>query len=74
MTPKLQHGEPNPDFRIMWINGNLPRVTALSAQSGQCLGLVKGRLGQGYGLRFKAADFVDSWKKLLCGSEGGTAF
>ena len=28
-----------------------------------CLGLVKGRLNQGFGLRFKASDFVDSWKK-----------
>ena len=65
MTPKLQHGETNPEYRIMWINGNLPRVTALSAQSGQCLGLIKGRLNQGYGLRFKACDFVDSWKKLF---------
>ena len=65
LTPKLQNGEPNPDFRIMWINGDLPRVTALSAQSAQCLGLVKGRLNQGFGLRFKASDFVDSWKKIF---------
>lgn len=65
MTPKLLNGEPNTDYRIMWINGDLPRVTALSTQSAQCLGLVKGRLGKGYGLRFKSVDFVDSWKKIF---------
>eukprot|EP00434_Breviolum_minutum_P020019 symbB.v1.2.017661.t1/scaffold1378.1/size122548/5 len=65
LTPKLQNGDPNPDFRIMWINGDLPRVTALSTQTAQCLGLVKGRLSKGYGLRFKSIDFPDAWKKIF---------
>lgn len=65
LTPKLQNGDPHSDYRIMWVNGDLPRVTALSAQTANCLGLVKGRLSQGFGLRFKTADFAESWKKIF---------
>ena len=65
VTPKQQQGEVSQDFKIIWVEGDLPRATTLSAQVATCAGLVKGRISGGYGLRFRTADFLDAWNTLL---------
>ena len=59
-TPKGSNGRQDPQFRIVWTEGDIPRLTSLSKQTKGCLGLVKGR--DGMGLRFKHEDFAAAWK------------
>lgn len=59
-TLKCTNGREDPHFRIIWAEGDLPRLTSLSKNTSGCLGLVKGR--DGMGLRFKREDFAATWK------------
>ena len=62
-TPKNESGRQDLRFRIVWIDGDLPRLTTLSKQTSGCIGLVKGRTGMG--LRFRQEDFSEAWK-IIC--------
>ena len=65
-TPKNESGRQDLRFRIVWIEGDLPRLTTLSKQTSGCIGLVKGRTGMG--LRFRQEDFSEAWK-IICPSK-----
>ena len=62
-TPKNAGGRQDSRFRIIWSEGDLPRLTTLSKQTSGCIGLVKGRTGMG--LRFRQEDFSEAWK-IIC--------
>ena len=65
-TPKNASGRQDIRFRIIWIEGDLPRLTTLSKQTSGCIGLVKGR--NGMGLRFRQEDLTEAWK-IICPSK-----
>ena len=65
-TPKGLDGRQDRSFRVIWTEGDIPRLTSLSKQTAGCLGLVKGR--EGLGLRFKQEDFLAAWQ-IICPSK-----
>ena len=62
LTPKQPDGRLCSSYKIIWIEGDLCKVSALSAQCSACLGLVRGKTS--LGLRFKDADFATAWSVL----------
>ena len=65
-TPKGPDGRQDQRFRVIWSEGDIPRLTSLSKQTSGCLGLVKGR--EGMGLRFRQEDFLAAWR-VICPSK-----
>ena len=61
-TPKASNGRQDLLFRIIWTDGDLPRLTTLSKQTSGCIGLAKGRHGMGLRCRQEA------WK-VICPSK-----
>ena len=61
-TPKTRAGRIDPDFKIIWIEGDIAQATGLATQTPHCLGLVKGR--SSYGLRFSEDKFNEAWGKI----------
>ena len=62
-TPKGSDGRQDQQYRVIWTDGDIPRLTSLSKQTSGCLGLVKGR--EGMGLRFRQDDFSAAWR-IIC--------
>ena len=65
-TPKGSDVRQDQSYRVIWTEGDIPRLTSLSKQTAGCLGLVKGR--EGLGLRFKQEDFLAAWR-IICTSK-----
>lgn len=61
-TPKTRAGRIDPDYKIIWIQGDIAQATGLATQTPHCLGLVKGR--SSYGLRFCEDKFSEAWGKI----------
>ena len=59
-APKQEDGRLSESFRILWLSGDLQRVTALAAHLSGCTGLVKGKSSMG--LRFTLDSFAAAWK------------
>ena len=68
LTPKTQVGRLNPTYKVIWIPGDIPKLTSLSTKCSSCLGLVRGRQGKGYGLRFHTDRYDAAWSVLLPGT------
>ena len=66
MTPKEPTGKLDAGFKIVWVQGSLAEVTAVSASISDCLGLIRGK--QTYGLRFRADKFETAWSKIFPGT------
>ena len=62
-APKGLGGRQDQNYRVIWTEGDIPRLTSLSKQTVGCLGLVKGR--EGMGLRFRQEDFSAAWR-IIC--------
>ena len=62
LTPKQPDGRLCSTFKIIWIEGDICKVSALSAQCTACLGMIRGKTS--LGLRFKDADFASAWSVL----------
>lgn len=43
LTPKTQGGKLNASYKVIWIPGDIPKVTSLSTKCQSCVGLVRGR-------------------------------
>ena len=67
LTPKTQVGRLNSDYKVIWIPGDVPKLTSLSTKCQACLGLVRGRQGKGYGLRFHMDKYDAAWAVLMPG-------
>ena len=67
LTPKTQSGRLNPAYKVIWIPGDIPKMTSMSTKCQACLGLVRGRQGKGYGLRFHMDKHEAAWKVLMPG-------
>lgn len=61
-TPKTRAGRVDPEYKIIWIEGDIAQATGLATQTPHCLGLVKGR--SSYGLRFCDDKFGEAWGKI----------
>ena len=68
LTPKTQVGRLNPTYKVIWIPGDVPKMTSLTTKCQACLGLVRGRQGKGYGLRFHTDQYDTAWAVLLPGT------
>eukprot|EP00438_Fugacium_kawagutii_P003437 Skav200190 [mRNA] locus=scaffold2383:195121:199644:+ [translate_table: standard] len=66
-VPKTQQGKVQPDFRIIWCEGDLPAVTGLSSRTPHALGLVRNRQGRGFGIRVPRTAFEEAWKAMYPG-------
>eukprot|EP00435_Cladocopium_sp_Y103_P064310 s902_g26.t1 len=62
-TPKQQNGKPSNDFRILWTKGDWAHTIALSAQTTESLGVVRGK-NSALGLRYTLAGFEQAWKTI----------
>jgi len=67
LTPKTQVGRLNPAYKVIWIPGDVPKITSLSTKCQACVGLVRGRQGKGYGLRFHQDKYDAAWAVLMPG-------
>lgn len=79
LTPKTQVGRLNLNYKIIWVSGDVPKLSSLSAKCQSCLGLVRGRQGKGYGLRFANDKHDAAWAILHPGTtppqeRGGTKY
>lgn len=61
-TPKTVEGRIDEKWRVLWVPGHLPRVSAIANQTSGCLGLIKGK--NSFGLRYSLADYPAAWKCL----------
>ena len=68
LTPKTQVGRLNLNYKIIWVSGDVPKLSSLSAKCQSCLGLVRGRQGKGYGLRFANDKHDAAWAILHPGT------
>ena len=68
LTPKTQVGRLNLNYKIIWVSGDAPKLSSLSAKCQSCLGLVRGRQGKGYGLRFANDKHDAAWAILHPGT------
>ena len=59
-APKQENGRLSDQFRVLWVTGDLQRVTALAAHLSGCTGLVKGK--NSLGLRFTNDSYAAAWK------------
>lgn len=67
MTPKEPSGRLDLNFNIVWIPGTLAEVTATSARTRDCLGLIRGK--QTFGLRFRAEKYDSAWEQVFPGTQ-----
>ena len=58
-TPKRRDGRPDDAYKVIWIEGDLARLTAISYKVSRCLGLVRGR--DGMGIRLHRDHFAAAW-------------
>ena len=68
LTPKTQAGRLNAQYKVIWIPGDIPKITSLSTKCQSCVGLVRGRQGKGYGLRFHMDKLDEAWAILMPGT------
>ena len=68
LTPKTQVGRLNSTYKVIWIPGDIPKLTSLTTKCQSCVGLVRGRQGKGYGLRFHADKYDAAWAVLMPGT------
>lgn len=61
-TPKLVNGRLDPQFKVIWLTGEVTKATTLAATTSHCMGLVKGR--DNYGLRFASQHFPQAWQTI----------
>lgn len=61
-TPKTVHGRLDPQFKVIWLTGEVTRAIALAATTCHCLGLVKGR--DNFGLRYAEQHFSKAWQVI----------
>ena len=66
-TPKTRSGRVDPEYKIIWIEGDHAQAVGLATQVPHCLGLIKGRTT--YGLRFAETKFADAWAKIHPGQK-----
>ena len=66
-TPKTRSGRVDPEYKIIWIEGDHAQAVGLATQVPHCLGLIKGRTT--YGLRFAETKFADAWTKIHPGQK-----
>eukprot|EP00438_Fugacium_kawagutii_P019202 Skav226199 [mRNA] locus=scaffold2208:181236:185744:- [translate_table: standard] len=65
--PKTAQGKIQPDYRIIWCEGDLPHVTGVSSRSAHSLGLVRNGRGKGYGIRVCKEHFQEAWTSMFPG-------
>eukprot|EP00438_Fugacium_kawagutii_P030649 Skav221855 [mRNA] locus=scaffold1175:104647:110856:+ [translate_table: standard] len=63
-VPKAPDGRVDAAYRVIWIDGDQTQATCLSARLPDCLGLVKGKTSQNYGLRFASDKHAEAWKVI----------
>ena len=66
MTPKDSGGRIDPEFRVIWTDADMVKVIALSTQTAQCLGAIRGKNGA-LGLRFPKAAYEKAWEVICPG-------
>jgi site-specific DNA-cytosine methylase len=62
INPKSEKGRPAEQFRVLWLPGDLARVTATAANTEECCGLIRGK--KSYGLRYTLDGFNKAWASL----------
>lgn len=59
VAPKTPEGRIDEQWCVLWISGDLPRVSAIATQITRCLGLIRGK--NALGLRFTTQDYPAAW-------------
>ena len=62
-APKTQQGRLSNDFKVIWCEGDLPKLATLSAKTSNCLD------GETLGLRFNAKDYATAFQAIFPGQE-----
>ena len=62
-TPKDRSGRLDSAYKVIWCEGDLPKVTSLSQKTANCMGLIRGK--NSLGLRYKAEHFADAWTTIF---------
>ena len=61
-TPKRRDGRPDDSYKVIWVEGDVARLTALSYKVSRCMGLVRGR--DGMGIRLHKDNYADAWNVI----------
>ena len=72
MTPKDSSGRIDMDFRVIWTEVDMIKAVALSTQTINCLGVIRGRNGA-LGLRFHKDDYNKAWNIIHPGKAAPTS-
>eukprot|EP00438_Fugacium_kawagutii_P018339 Skav229478 [mRNA] locus=scaffold3730:3999:5738:- [translate_table: standard] len=60
--PKTDQGRIDPNWKVIWVEGDLAHLTSLAAQTKQCAGLVRNKSTRG--LRFLKEHFSEAWQVI----------